>query len=87
MVLLGENHQRIIFHVDVDSAYLSWNVVKQLQHDENDIDIRLIPSAIGGSEENRHEIILTKSIPDKKYKIQTNKSIVDALKKYPYFNI
>ena len=87
MVLLGENHERIIFHVDVNSAYLSWTAVKQLQYGENDIDIRLIPSVIGGSEEDRHGIILAKSIPAKKYKIQTGESIVDALKKYPYFNI
>ena len=67
MVLLGENHERIIFHVDVNSAYLSWTAVKQLQYGENDIDI----SVIGGSEEDRHGIILAKSIPAKKYKIQT----------------
>ena len=63
--------ERIIFHVDVNSAYLSWTAVKQLQDGENDIDIRLIPSFIGGSEEGRHGIILAKSILAKKYKIQT----------------
>ena len=71
MVLLGENHERIIFHVDVNSSYLSWTAVKQLQYGENDIDIRLIPSVIVGSEEGRHGIILAKSILAKKYKIQT----------------
>ena len=84
---MGENHERIIFHVDVNSAYLSWTAVKQLQYGENDIDIRLIPSVIGGSEEDRHGIILAKSIPAKKYKIQTGESIVDALSKCPELKI
>lgn len=87
MGLLGKNHERIIFHVDVNSAYLSWTAVKQLQYGENDIDIRLIPSVIGGSEEDRHGIILAKSIPAKKYKIQTGESIVDALSKCPELKI
>ena len=78
---------RIIFHVDVNSAYLSWTAVKQLQYGENDIDIRLIPSVIGGKEEERHGIILAKSIPAKKYNIKTGESIVEALAKCPNLKI
>lgn len=53
------NKEKIIFHIDVNSAYLSWTAVKLLQYgDESVIDIREIPSVIGGSEENRHGIIL-----------------------------
>lgn len=49
------NRDRIIFHIDVNSAYLSWTAVKLLQYgDDSVIDIREIPSVIGGSEENRH---------------------------------
>ena len=79
--------ERIIFHIDVNSAYLSWTAVKQLQYGENDIDIRLIPSIIGGDGENRHGIVLAKSIPAKKYNIKTGESIVDALCKYPDLKI
>jgi len=32
--------QRIIFHVDVNSAYLSWSAVNQLKCGQNPIDIR-----------------------------------------------
>lgn len=49
------NKDKIIFHIDVNSAYLSWTAVKLLQYgDDSVIDIREIPSVIGGSEENRH---------------------------------
>ena len=79
--------ERIIFHIDVNSAYLSWTAVKQLQYGENDIDIRTIPSIIGGDGENRHGIVLAKSIPAKKYNIQTGESIAESLKKCPNLKI
>lgn len=47
------NEDKIIFHIDVNSAYLSWTAVKLLQYG-SELDIREIPSVIGGSEENRH---------------------------------
>jgi len=68
---------KIIFHVDVNSAYLSWTAVKLLQYGSN-LDIREIPSVIGGSEENRHGIILAASIPAKKYGIKTGEPIYSA---------
>ena len=79
--------ERIIFHVDVNSAYLSWTAVKQLQYGETDRDIRLIPSIIGGDGEARHGIVLAKSIPAKKYNIQTGEPILSAISKCPNLEV
>lgn len=68
---------KLIFHIDVNSAYLSWTAVKLLQYG-SELDIREIPSVIGGSEENRHGIILAASIPAKKYGIKTGEPIYAA---------
>lgn len=77
----------IIFHIDVNSAYLSWTAVKQIQYGENNVDIREIPSIIGGNEEERHGIVLAKSIPAKKFNIQTGETIWSALSKCPNLEI
>ncbi|MEG2740198.1 Y-family DNA polymerase [Clostridium sp.] len=73
--------ERIIFHIDVNSAYLSWTAAKQLQQGENNIDIRKIPSVVGGNSEERHGIVLAKSIPAKKFKINTGEPIISAMAK------
>lgn len=69
--------QKIIFHVDVNSAYLSWEAVYRLQHGEQ-LDLRTIPSIVGGDQESRHGIVLAKSIPTKKYGIRTGESLFEA---------
>ena len=74
--------QRIIFHIDVNSAYLSWEAVHRLQHGDP-LDIRTVPSVIGGDPVTRHGIVLTKSIPAKKFNIQTGESILSASAKCP----
>ena len=56
--------ERLIFHVDVNSAFLSWEATRRVSQGEP--DIRLIPSAIGGDREKRTGVILAKSIPAKK---------------------
>lgn len=76
------NHKRIIFHIDVNSAYLSWEAVERLKHGEA-VDLRTIPSAVGGDMETRHGVILAKSIPAKQYKVTTGEPVVDALRKCP----
>ena len=53
---------RIIFHIDVNSAYLSWTAISLLKKGEP-TDLRTIPSIIGGSIEDRHGIVLAKSTP------------------------
>ncbi len=67
----------IIMHIDVNSAFLSWTAAYELQLGINR-DIRNIPSVIGGNEENRHGIVLAKSVPAKKFKIQTGMSLMEA---------
>ena len=74
--------ERVIFHIDVNSAFLSWEAVDRLENGA-DVDLRLIPSAVGGDIETRHGVILAKSVPAKKYKITTGEPVVNALRKYP----
>lgn len=75
--------QRVIFHIDVNSAFLSWEAVYRLNELGESVDLREIASAVGGDRETRHGIILAKSVPAKKYNIQTAEPITDALKKCP----
>jgi len=74
--------KQIIFHIDVNSAYLSWSALEKLKNG-SDVDLRTIPSIIGGDEKSRHGIVLAKSIPAKKYKIQTAEPVASALRKCP----
>ncbi|NLC66564.1 MAG: DNA polymerase IV [Clostridium sp.] len=76
----------IIFHVDVNSAFLSWNAVWNLQRGA-DKDIRNIPSIIAGNPENRQGIVLAKSIACNKYGIKTADTIYEAESKYPGLEI
>lgn len=78
---------RVIFHVDVNSAYLSWEAVYRLKHLGQNVDLRRIPSAVGGDVNQRHGIILAKSIPAGMYKIRTGDSIWEARQKYPSLTI
>ena len=73
---------RIIFHIDVNSAFLSWTAVDRLNKGEA-IDLRTIPSIVGGDRENRHGIVLAKSTPAKKFGIVTGEPIAMALRKCP----
>lgn len=73
--------QRIIFHVDVNSAFLSWEAAKRVREGEQ--DIRLIPAAIGGDRDKRTGVILAKSIPAKKYGVTTGEPVAMALRKCP----
>ncbi len=72
----------IIFHIDVNSAYLSWTAVEQLKNGAEQ-DIREIPAIIGGDKASRHGIVLAKSVPAKKYGIVTGEPVVNALRKCP----
>ena len=73
--------RKLIFHIDVNSAYLSWEAARRVANGEP--DLRLIPSAIGGDPEKRTGVILAKSIPAKKYKITTGEPVAMALRKCP----
>lgn len=74
---------KIIFHIDVNGAFLSWESVYRLYHLGGKLDLRNVPSAVGGDIKKRSGIILAKSIPAKKYGIQTGETINEALKKCP----
>ena len=73
---------KVFFHIDVNSAFLSWEAVYRLQKGE-EVDLREIPSAIGGDESSRHGVVLARSIPAKKCGVITGESLLFARKKCP----
>ena len=75
--------KRVIFHVDVNSAFLSWEACYRIHHLGGKQDLRKMVSAVGGDQEKRHGIILAKSIPAKKFHIQTGETVVSAKEKCP----
>ncbi len=72
---------RLIFHVDVNSAFLSWEAARRVAAGQD--DLRLIPSAIGGERDKRTGIILAKSIPAKNRGVKTGEPVAMALRKCP----
>jgi len=72
----------IIMHVDVNSAFLSWTAAYEQQLGL-ERDIREVASVIGGNEENRHGIVLAKSMQAKKYGIKTGNSLMEARQMCP----
>ncbi len=74
--------KRVVFHIDVNSAYLSWEAVYRLQHGET-IDLRNIPSVVGGDPEKRRGIVLAKSQLAKSVGIQTGEVLFKAFQKCP----
>ncbi len=75
--------RKIIFHVDVNSAYLSWEAVERIKNGVEGVDLRIIPSIVGGDMEKRRGVVLAKSTPAKKYNIITGEPIQQALQKCP----
>ena len=78
--------ERIIFHVDVNNAFLSWTAVLLLKKGYP-IDIREIPSIIGGSETERRGIVLAKSPVAKRFGIKTAETIYQAKRKCPNLKV
>ncbi len=81
MVRKGQRMKRVVFHIDVNSAFVSWSAVKILS--EGGSDIRLVPSVVSGDPDDRRSIIAAKSIPCKKYGINTAEPLSMALRKCP----
>lgn len=75
--------ERVIFHIDVNNAYLSWEALYRLNELGETMDLRTIPSAIGGDKESRHGIILAKSMPARRAGVKTAETLGDARKKCP----
>lgn len=74
--------KQIIFHIDVNSAFLSWSALEKLNSGDT-VDLRLIPSIVGGDIAKRHGVVLAKSIPAKAYGISTGEPVVNAFRKCP----
>ena len=55
---------KVYFHVDVNSAFLSWSALKALREGAK-TDLRTIPAVVGGDEEKRHGVVLAKACPRK----------------------
>lgn len=75
--------QTVIFHVDVNSAFLSWKAVYQIREQGSLVDLREIPSAIGGEEDSRHGVVLAKSLAARKAGVRTGEPLAAARKKCP----
>lgn len=74
---------RIIFHVDVNSAYLSWEACYRLHHLGAALDLRTVASAVCGDMSLRRGIVLAKSTPAKSYGIQSGMTVPEARKRCP----
>ncbi len=72
----------IIFHIDVNSAYLSWTAVEQLKNGSA-VDLREIPAIIGGDQKSRRGVVLAKSSAAKRYGIRTGEPVANAFRKCP----
>ena len=72
---------RVIFHIDVNSAFLSWSAVKLCM--EGKSDIRLVPSVVSGDPSDRRSIITAASIPAKKMGIKVATPVSMALRTCP----
>ncbi|MBQ8813604.1 MAG: DNA polymerase IV [Lachnospiraceae bacterium] len=73
----------IIYHIDVNSAFLSWEASYRINQLGDSLDLRDIPSAVGGSEEQRHGIVLAKSTAAKRFGVRTGEPLVKARQKCP----
>ena len=73
---------KIFFHIDVNSAYLSWSAIREMERGRKE-DLRTIPAIVGGDINTRHGVVLAKSIPAKAYGIVTGEPVVHAAKKCP----
>ena len=85
-MILGDNMERQILHVDVNNAFLSWTAIEMLK-EGYEIDIRTIPSIIGGDETRRAGIVLAKSMKAKQMGVVTGETIYQAKTKCPNLKV
>ena len=78
--------KRIIMHIDVNNAFLSWTAVLYLKQGMK-VDIRNTYAVIGGDEKARHGIVLAKSMPAKKRGVVTAETLFSAKKKCPNLKV
>lgn len=72
--------KRVIFHIDVNNAFLSWSAIEMLKNGSK-LDIRTIPAVVGGDEKKRKGVVVAKSFPAKKAGIVTGEPIYMARRK------
>lgn len=77
---MDEKMATVIFHIDVNSAFLSWTAAEQLKNGA-EVDLRTIPAIIGGDQKSRHGIVLAKSLSAKACGIRTGEPVVNAFRK------
>lgn len=75
--------KRVIFHVDANSAFLSWSAAYRVKVLGETTDLRDVPSVVAGDKASRHSIVLAKSTPAKKYGIHTGEPLFQAQEKCP----
>lgn len=78
--------ERIILHIDVNNAFLSWTALDMLKNGSK-IDIRNRYAVIAGDEKERKGIILAKSNLCKKKGVVTAEAIFQARRKCPYLEV
>lgn len=78
--------KRIILHIDVNNAFLSWTAVDKLRNGGK-VDIRERYAVIGGDEDSRRGIVLAKSNLCKARGVVTGESLYLARKKCPYLEV
>ena len=78
---------RIIFHIDVNSAFLAWSAVEELHRAKEEgretVDLRTVPAIVGGDVTKRRGIVTAASIPAKKLGIRTAQPVTDAFRLCP----
>ncbi len=79
--------ERVIFHVDVNSAFLSWSAAYRVKVLGETEDLRNIPSVVAGEKASRHSIVLAKSVPAKKFGIRTGEPLFQAIEKCPNIKV
>ena len=71
------------FHIDVNSAFLSWTAAYRTLVEGRTPDLREIPSVIANDKNLRTSIVLAKSTPAKKYGVKTGEPLGMARDKCP----
>lgn len=76
---------KIIMHIDVNNAFLSWTATKMVK--EGKKDLRKTYAIIGGDEKQRSGIVLAKSPLAKRKGVVTGETIYNAKKKCPHLEV
>ena len=78
--------KKVILHIDVNNAFLSWTAVDMLKNGSK-IDIRNRYAVIGGDEDSRRGVVLAKSNLCKSKGVITGESLYMARRKCPYLEV